>query len=457
MKNSISLLPILIAVFFVNLADGVEKSQRPNIIFIMADDQGYADLKCYGSKQQISPAMDQLAAEGLRFTNCYSGSSVCGPSRCVLMTGLHPGHCRRRDNTAKAHHSDFADRPLVPLAKDDLTVATVLQKAGYVTGGFGKWGLGNPGTTGEPSKHGFDHFFGYLDQVHAHDYYTDKLWKDDQYVPLVGNEGKKKETYSHDVIADAALDFIRKYQDRPFFLYLPYTPPHGDYVVPDNSLYANKPWKEMVKNYAAMITRMDGDIAEMMALLKELNLDENTIVFYTSDNGPNQQFLKDLDSNGPLRGVKRQSYEGGIRCPMIVRWPGKIKPGSESDYAWTHKDFFATACELAGVAVPSGLDSISVLPTLQGKQQPVQKFLYWEMHSPFHQAVRMGNWKAIRWGTEVPMELYDLNSDLGEENNVAAKHPDIVKQMANVMLQQRTENKYWPAIANSRANKKKKQ
>lgn len=428
-------------------------ADRPNIIFVMADDQGYGDLGCYGSKHVQTPAMDQLAREGMRFTDCYSGSAVCGPTRAVLMTGLHPGHARRRDNTAKARLDDFPDRPLVPLRESDVTIASVLKEAGYATGGFGKWGIGNPGTTGTPEQHGFDHFYGYLDQVHAHTFYTHELWRDGKMEPLPGNENGKEGTYSHDVIADAALDFIRKYQDQPFFLYLPYTPPHGKYVVPSDAPYSDKPWSQTVKNYAAMITRMDGDVAEMMALLKELKIDEKTIVFYTSDNGPNRPFLKDLNSGGPFRGIKRDLYEGGIRCPMIVRWPGKVEAGTVSDFAWTHKDFFATACELAGIKAPSGLDSVSVLPTLLGKDQSPQPYLYWEIFSPFHQAVRMGDWKVVRFGTEEPMELYDLRSDIAESKNIAKQHPEVVAKIAQIMINARTDDPYWPTVAKVKKRK----
>jgi arylsulfatase A-like enzyme len=337
--------------------------------------------------------------------------------------------------------SDFPGRPLLPLAKDDLTVATVLKRAGYHTGGFGKWGLGNPATTGTPDQHGFDEFFGYLDQVHAHDYYTDHLVRNGgEEVPL------KEGTYSHDAIHAEAMQFVRKHKDEPFFLYLPYTPPHAKYVVPTTKWYADKPWSQQDKNYASMITYLDEDVGELMTLLKELKLDEKTVVFYTSDNGPNAPFLKTFASNKPFRGIKRQSYEGGIRCPMIVRWPEKITAGAESDFAWTHKDFFATACQLAGVKTPGGLDSVSVLPTLLGKAQEPQPHLYWEMHSPFHQAVRMGHWKGVRWGTQEPVELYNLKNDIAEATDVAKQHPEVVQQIATIMTAERSENKYWPSV-----------
>jgi arylsulfatase A-like enzyme len=459
-KKMFVLVPCLV-VFAVALpASGWQASSdnKPNIIFIMSDDQGYADLGCYGSKQIKTPHMDKLAAEGMRFTDVYSGSAVCGPTRCVLMTGMHPGHATRRDNTAKTSLKDFkGGRPLVPLKSTDFTVASALKKAGYATGGFGKWGIGNPGTTGIPEKHGFDDFYGYYDQVHAHSYYPTYLVRNSKEIPLPGNLKGKKKQYTHDVLADAALDFIREHKEKPFFLYLPYTPPHGKYEVPDDSPYSSKSWSQVDKNYAAMITRMDGDIGEMMALLKKLKLDENTIVFYTSDNGPNKQFLKTFASNKPFRGIKRQLTEGGLRCPMIVRWPNKVPAGKVSDYIWGQVDFFATACDLAGLPANtwSKTDSHSVLPTLLGKKQEARKPMYFEIHSPFQQAVRMGQWKGLRYGTQEKLLLYDVNKDPSESMNVAAQHDAVVKQIEAIMVKERKESKYWPAVAKRKVKKSK--
>ncbi len=437
----------------VKEAVSAERERRPNIIFILADDQGYGNVGCYGSKAIQTPNIDRLAEEGLRFTDCYSGSAVCAPTRCVLMTGLHTGHCRRRDNAAKGSSRKFEDRKLVPLAPDDLTIATVLKRAGYVTGGFGKWGLGNPGTTGTPDKHGFDHFFGYLDQVHAHDYYPKFLVRNGEEVELPGNGKQGRKTYSHTVIAEAALDFIRTHRERPFFLYLPYTLPHGKYVVPSDEPYSDRPWSQEVKNYAAMNTLLDRSVGDVMQLLKELDLDEKTIVFYTSDNGPNPDFLADLDSNGPFDGIKRSLREGGIRCPMIVRWPGRVPAGKESDYVWSHKDFFATACELAGIDPPSGLDSVSVLPTLRGERQTPQPHLYWEFYSPIQQAVRLGHWKGIRRGSAAPVALFDLRTDPGESHDVAAENPQVVQQIEAIMAAEHVESPDWP-LASARKGKK---
>ena len=430
-------------------------TERPNIIYVMLDDAGYGDL---GGPVVQTPAFDRMCDEGLRFTQHYSGSAVCAPTRCVLMTGLSTGHCRRRDNTAVTALDDFEGRPLVFLEPEDVTVAETLKQAGYVTGGIGKWGLGNPGSTGSPDKQGFDHFYGYLDQVHAHDYYTNWLWRDGQQQQLPGNQNGKRTTYSHDLFEQDTFDFIRKNKDRPFFLYLPYTLPHGKYEIPQDdpavALYADKRWREMIKTYAAMITRADRTVERMLNLLKELNIDDNTIVFYTSDNGPNSPFRGPLGSDGGLRGIKRQLYEGGIRAPMAVRWPGKVPAGKTSEFAWSMVDVFPTFCDLAKTATPSGLDGASVLPTLLGKQQDPIDYIYWEIHHPFQQALRMGKWKAIRFGTKEPLELYDLSEDRAETTDIAANHTEVVKKIESIMATARTDSRYWPALEKRKTKKK---
>ncbi|GMV93120.1 MAG: arylsulfatase [Candidatus Hydrogenedentota bacterium] len=450
----------LVASACAGAAKAGASGRRPNIIYIMADDLGYGDLGCYGQDVIQTPRIDQLAEEGIRFTQCYAGSTVCAPSRCALMTGLHTGHCWIRGNAR------------VPLRPEDVTVAELLKEQGYTTGLVGKWGLGNEETTGVPNKQGFDYFFGYLDQGHAHNYYPDHLWRNEERVELpenVQSETDKgvaieRETYSHDLFAQEALDFVNRHQDEPFFLYFALTTPHanneggratGDGMeVPDYGSYAEKEWANPQKGHAAMITRMDQDVGRLMDRLKELGIDENTIVFFTSDNGPHREGGADpdfFDSNGPLKGIKRDLYEGGIRVPMIVRWPGTLNAGQTSDQVWAFWDFLPTAVELAGGEAPDGIDGMSMVQTLRlhgmGGIKPVQKqheYLYWEFHEGgFKQGVRSGDWKAVRNGKDEPLELYDLSTDIGETNNVAEEHPDVIQRIEEYLKVARTDNEHW--------------
>jgi len=449
--NYIFRIPVFLLIFlFTQLSHEVVAQNPPNIIYIMLDDAGYGDFGTFGSKDVLTPHMDKMATEGMKFTNHYSGSAVCAPTRCVLMTGLHTGHARRRDNQAKANwdQADNPDRKLVFLQEGDMTIAKTLQSKGYVTGGIGKWGLGNQGSDGQPDKMGFDNWYGYLDQVHAHDHYTDHLWQDDKMIEVPGNINGARGTYVPDLFEEETLDFIREYHSKPFFLYLAYTLPHGKYEIPEidsaYQLYAEKPWSQQVKNYAAMITKADMTVGRVFELLKDLGIDENTIVFYTSDNGPNKPFVKPLNSAGGLKGIKRSLYEGGIRAGMVVRWPGEIPKGEVSDFQWGMRDMFPTLCDIAGANTPKDLDGISVLPSLKGKKQQERNHLYWEYHSPFQQAVRMGDWKAIRFGTKEKIELYDLSVDTSESNNIAEDYAEIVTQIKSIMDSSRTENKFWP-------------
>jgi len=425
---------------------------HPNIVFIMADDLGYGELGCYGQKTLATPNIDRLAADGLRFTDCYAGSTVCAPSRCVLMTGLHTGHCRVRGNAR------------VPLLPDDVTVAEVLKQAGYKTGIVGKWGLGEPNSTGLPNRQGFDYWFGYLNQRHAHNYYPEYLWRNEEKVPLEGNvaEGgvaSQRSQYSHELMTKEALGFLDRNHDGPFFLYVPFTLPHvnnertratGDGMeVPDYGIFADKDWPNPEKGRAAMIAMLDRDVGKIMDRIKDLGIDDQTIVFFTSDNGAQQEGgskIAFFESSGPLRGYKRDLYEGGIRVPMIVRWPGTIKPGRTSDFASGFWDFLPTAANLAGVSPPKDIDGISVLPTLLGKKQEGDRFMYWEFHERgSSRAVRMGKWKAVQVGSPTaPLELYDLTSDIGEKHDLAKSHPDIVSQISNYLNSARTESKHWP-------------
>jgi len=439
---------------------GKPSADKPNIIFILADDLGYGDLGCYGQKEIATLNLDRMAEEGMRFTDHYAGSTVCAPSRCVLMTGLHSGHCLVRGNAR------------VPLRPSDVTVAELLKKRGYATGIIGKWGLGEAGSTGIPNKKGFDYWFGYLNQRHAHNYYPEFLWRNQDKITLKGNKLARAEpggwgrsvqqvTYSHDLFAKESLAFVEKNKDKPFFLYLAYTIPHANneagrkgMEVPSFGPYADKDWPEPQKGHAAMITRMDSDIGKLMTRLKELGIDENTLVMFSSDNGPHREGGNNSDfndSNGLLRGIKRDLYEGGIRVPMLARWPGKIEQGSVSDHISAFWDFLPTCTELAGVKAPDGIDGISMVPTLTGQaaKQKKHEFLYWEFHEQGKkQAVRMGDFKAVRLNVAKnpngPIELYNLKTDIGEKHNIADQHPGIVAKIAEYMKTARTPSKNWP-------------
>ncbi len=458
---AITIVPLLSAISMA--AESLPK--KPNIVFIMADDLGYGELSCYGQQILRTPNIDRLAAEGLRFTDVYAGSTVCAPSRCVLMTGLHTGHCRVRGNQR------------VPLLPDDVTVAEVLRDAGYVTGMFGKWGLGEPGTTGLPNRQGFEHWFGYLNQGNAHNYYPEYLWDNEQQFPLVGNVAEKgvaskKAIYSHDIVTDRALGFLDEVGDKPFFLYVPFTLPHvnnelrratGDGMeVPNYGPYANESWPNPEKGRAMMIHMLDRDVGRIMDKIRKLGLDENTLVFFTSDNGAQQEGgskLEFFNSSGPLRGFKRDLYEGGIRVPMIARWPGVIEAGTSSDLPWAFWDFLPTAAELAGAAAPKGIDGLSVVPTLVGEDRaghPQQQHseLYWEFHERgSKQAVRRGKYKAVRLSPELPLELYDLETDLGETNNIADAHPELVAELEEYLASARSESEHWPLKKRQRRRK----
>ncbi len=444
---------LLFAGLFVLFAFSAD--DRPNIIFIMADDMGYADPGAYGGKLIQTPNIDKMAAEGIRFTDCYVGAPVCAPSRSVLMTGLHSGHTRVRGNFGQKNGVPGigGGRGLrVPLQEQDTTVAQVLQEAGYVTGMFGKWGLGEPNTTGVPSKKGFDHFFGFLNQRRAHTYFPEFLWLNDHKLDLPGNEDGKQQQYTHDLFTGHALNFIRSHQDQPFFLYLPYCVPHDRYEIPDLGPYADKDWSENEKVYAAMITRMDGSIGRILDLLKELEIDDNTIVFVCSDNGAANRYDHLFQSSGELRGRKRDLTEGGIRTPMVVRWPGVIPKGEVSDVPWMYADFLATAADLAGIEMVIGTDGTSVVPALLGQEATeenglLDRFFYWEFYEGgFKQAARQGKWKVIRYYDEGNvLQLYDLTRDVGEANDVASQFPEVVADFEAKLAVSRKPSEEWPS------------
>ncbi len=420
---------------------------RPNIIFIMADDMGYGDAGCYGQQQIQTPNIDRLAAEGMRFRQCYAGSTVCAPSRSVLMTGLHTGHTRVRGNTGRGGVVGLGGKVgRVPLRVEDITVAEILKSAGYKTAMVGKWGLGEPLTSGVPNKQGFDSFFGYLNQRRAHSYFPTFLWLNQNRFDLLGNVGGRQQQYSHDLMTAHALHIIRKMADQPFFLYLPYTIPHDRFEVPDLGSYTNRNWTETEKTYAAMITRMDSHLGNMLRLLSELGIEERTVVFFCSDNGAANRYEGVFDSSGPLRGRKRDMYEGGLRTPMIVRWPNRIPSGTVNDTVWSFTDFLPTAAELAGVTVDHPVDGASILDTLLGNKQHLEdRFHYWEFHERgFQQAARWRDWKVVRPGRDLQLELYDLKNDQGETTNVAQQHGDLIRQFESNIAAARTDSEEWP-------------
>lgn len=419
----------------------------PNIIFILCDDIGYGDLGCYGQKVIPTPRLDQLASESMRFTQCYTGSPICAPSRAVLMTGLHSGHTRVRDNMGIV--GGVGEQKRVPLEPEDFTVAEMLKQAGYTTGITGKWGLGEPDTTGIPTRKGFDEWFGYLNQRNAHSYYPPYLWHNEEKVILKGNLDSQENDYSHDMIFDFACDFIRDNSDGPFFLYLPWTLPHGRYEIPDASAWDDKPWTDDEKVYAAMITKIDTQVGQIADLLRELGIKDNTLLFFGSDHGAARRW-EPFGSCGALRGQKGTMYEGGLRTPMIVHWPARIPAGAVSDQVWYYTDFMPTVADVIGTDAPENMDGVSILPTLLGESQDIgERFLYWERFGGgFKQAVRWKSWKAVRNPSprllDEPLELYDLDRDIGEENDVAADHPDVIAEIENFMKDARIDSPNWP-------------
>ena len=422
------------------------KGARPNIVFIMADDLGYGDPGCYGGELLDTPNIDRLAAQGLRFTQAYAGGPVCTPSRSVLMTGLHNGHTPARDNVPHYH---------TYLQEDDVTVAEVLQRAGYRCGGVGKWSLGDAGTPGRATNQGFDTWFGYLNQDHAHYYYTEYLDDDEGRLELSGNTESQAQ-YSHDLMAERALEFIRESKEQPFFLYAAYTLPHfssrdedpDGLAVPSIDPYADKDWSTASKKYAAMVRRLDRDVGRMVDLIDELGLTDDTLIIFTSDNGGHAEMSGQFDTNGPLRGHKRDLTEGGIRVPFIARWPGKAPAGESTSEIVTFWDMLPTFAALAGADAPPGIDGIPVVDALAGgKIAKPHEYLYWDYghcRDRYDQAVRLGRWKGIRHGENGPIQLYDLETDLGEEHDVADRHPEAVQRIRAIMEEAVTPSPRYP-------------
>jgi arylsulfatase A len=479
------------------------ESKPPNIVYILADDLGYAELGCYGQALIKTPNIDRLAAEGMRFTQHYCGNAVCAPSRCVLMTGKHPGHAYVRsngnpkglDHLRDKHGWEFPGQNPIPAA--EVTIAEMLKQKGYATGAIGKWGLGHVGTTGDPNKQGFDLFFGYNCQAHAHSYYPGHLWHNDKKIPLnnvppvPGHAGLapgadpldpasyapfKGKDYAPERMVDMALQFIREHRDGPFFLYLPSPIPHVALHVPDEECepYLKLAWKETPFTrtggygytphltpraaYAAMVTHLDTDVGRIMRLLKQLNLDDNTLVMFSSDNGTTH-LEQEVDyeffaSVGPLRGLKGSLYEGGIRVPMITRWPGRIQAGQVTDHVSAFWDIMPTLAEITGTTTPAGIDGISFAPTLLGRPQAQKQhaFLYWEFRSyGGQQALRMGPWKAVRQNIlkrnnpdPLKIELFNLDNDISESHDVAALHPDLLARARTLFAQQHTPSALFP-------------
>lgn len=435
---------LILLISFSSYCLAAEK--KPNIIFILADDLGYGEVGCYGQKIIQTPSLDRMAAEGVRFTHFYSGATVCAPSRSVLMTGQHQGRTRIRGNAGKNNPLAQALRP------GDVTVASLLKQQGYTTALIGKWGLGDqgPAEVGIPRKQGFDKFFGYLNQGHAHNHYPKELWRNETKVP---NEG-----YSDDHFADESLKFVTENKDRPFFLYWSMVVPHahnamrgkgplGGAEVPDLGPYENKDWPGPDKGHAAMITRLDSYVGRMMDQLRKLGIADNTLVIFSSDNGPHNESGHDITRftpSGPFTGIKRSLKDGGIRVPFIAWWPGKVQP-AVSPHVGYFGDFMATAAEMSGAALPPDRNSISILPTLLGRDdQKAHEFLYWEFHEGgFRQAtLYQGRWKGIRQKGE--LALYDQENDVAEMNDVAAQHPDILTKVDDYLKTARSESEDWP-------------
>ncbi len=462
-------LPLVVLLAACVTPTTTDPSRPPNVIWIMADDLGYGELGCYGQRHIRTPSIDRLAEEGMLFEEHYSGSPVCAPSRCILLTGLHSGHSFVRNNSESGGWGEHDPEGQLPLPAGTRTLPRLLQERGYATCAIGKWGLGGPGSTGAPNEQGFDHFFGYLCQRQAHNHYPTHLWRNAERVELEGNVWKNVEGvhYAHDLMTEEALGWVREHAEEPFFLYLPFHIPHVAIQVPEDSLAEYRgewedppydgskgyiPHPEPRAGYAAMITRMDRDIGRLMVLLEELGIDDDTLIAFSSDNGPTYAGGADwefFESAGPLRGLKGSVYEGGIRVPLVVRWPGRIPARTRTNHACASWDVLPTVVELAGGEPVEGVDGVSFAPTLLASgTQPRPQYLYWEFPSYGHQvALRRGDWKLVRRelrkGPGTP-ELYDLRRDLSESTDLAGEHPELVAELLGLMQSARFPSTEFP-------------
>lgn len=466
LKKWLGSLVLVSVVLFSSCASktGTKKKIKPNVVFILVDDMGYGDISCFGQKTLKTPKIDKMASEGMVFTNHYTGSTVCGPSRASLMTGKHTGHCSVRGNM-----------PAQLLKDDDLTIAKVMKRAGYATGGIGKWGIGHPPPLDDPQRKGFEYFYGYINMWHAHNLYPEFLYRNGERVELknklnLNEDGTNpwadmpegtgvaevREEYVHDLFDKEALNFIEENKENPFFLYLAYNVPHANNEdpvtgcqVPDFGEYADENWPTVEKGFASMITNLDNSVGMVLDKLKACGIDENTIVVFCSDNGPHQEGghkMEFFNSNGELRGMKRDFYDGGVKTPFIVRWPAKVKAGTTSDHLSAFWDVLPTFCDIVGVEKPSDTDGISFYQTLTGEGNQVEHdYLYWEFFEQGgKQAILWGDWKAIKLNVRdasipVVLELYNLQNDPEEKVNVVNKNPEVVEEMKNFFKDARTE------------------
>lgn len=448
----------------LGLASAFSAVTRPNFIFILSDDLAQGDVGAYGQKLIQTPNLDRMAREGTRYTQGYCGTTVCAPSRTSLLTGLHMGHSPIRANR------EIQPEGQKPLPAGTFTVAKLLKTEGYATAAIGKWGMGMFDSTGSPLKAGFDHFFGYNCQRHAHSYFPTYLYHDDRRIELAGNDGNKGvegkgPIYAQDLIAARTLEWVRAHKDAPFFLYYAITLPHATFQIDDQGLYRNKPWTAQQKNYAAMVTRLDHDVGRLLDLLRELGLDKNTLVMFSGDNGssfdPKSEIgrLFDQTMGGRLRGFKRSMYEGGLRQAALSWWPGTVPAGRVSEEPWAFWDYLPTVAELSGAKLPAHVktDGHSLAPFLKGGPAPVRDSFYWELHEGGGsiQAARWDDWKAVRNGPSQPIELYDLKTDPGETMDLAATKPGLVARAESILKSSRVDDSDWPLTDRKPAVKKK--